>query len=109
MPLQILTLEPKQPREIVPYTFDWSKFPAIAQGDSITAVSYVVYLSTDNPASYSAITAMVAVTYFTATTTTCDVGSGTDTEGTYVLRAFITCGATGRKYEQEGVFEVQEI
>lgn len=109
MPLQITTLEPKEPREIVPYTTDWSKFPSIAAGDSITAVSYAVYLATDNPASYTAITAMVAVTYFTATTTTCDVGSGTDTAGTYILRALVTCGGTGRKFEWEGQFVVKEI
>ena len=108
MPLSIITLEPKQPYEIVPYTFDFSRFPSIAQGDSISSVAFGIYDSTDAPSSPTLITAMVYATSYTDETATCDVGSGSDTEGAYILRCRITC-ASGRRFEQEGIFEVKEI
>lgn len=108
MPLSIISLEPKQPWEIVPYTFDFSRFPSIANGDSISSVAFGIYDSEDPPASPTLITAMVYATAYDNTTVTCDVGSGSDTEGTYIIRARATC-ASGRRFEQEGIFEVHEI
>jgi hypothetical protein len=105
--MQIVTLESKQPYEIVAYKFDFSRW--ITTLDPITQVAFGIYLKTDDPGNPTLIVPMIYGTGFTATTATCAVGSGNDTAGTYVCRARVTCGASGLRFEQEGVFVVKEI
>jgi len=106
MPLQIITLENKQPWEIVPYVFDFSKW--VQSTDPISACAFGIYVYPGNPVSPTLIPTMVYATDFGDTWISCDVGSGTDTEATYVIRARATTTA-GRRFEQEGIFEVAEI
>jgi hypothetical protein len=106
--MEIYTFEPKQPWEIVPYTFDFSRFPAIANGDYISSVAFGIYKSTDSPSSPTLITSMVYATAYDNTSVTCETGSGGDIEGTYMLRARVTT-ASGLRYEQQAIFTVKEI
>jgi len=105
--MQKVTLEPKQPYEIVAYKFYFDRW--ITSADPITQIAYGIYLNTDDPSNPTLIVPMIYATGFTGTTSTCAVGSGNDTAGTYVCRARVTCGASGLRFEQEGVFTVKEI
>jgi hypothetical protein len=108
----ILNLPDKEPWEIVGYRFDWSKYNVISDAtDTIASIAFVVYADGDNAESPTALTAMVYATDFSATAfwSQCDVGQTAvnDTEGTYVLRARITC-TSGRRYEEQARFRVKE-
>jgi hypothetical protein len=108
MGLTVITLEPKQPWEMVPYTIDFSRLSPFSAGvDAINSAAFSIYAITDT-SFLTNLTAMVGPISYTNTTATCRVGSGSDTAGTYILRCRVTCATTGDQYEQECHFTVSQ-
>ena len=106
--MKIVTLEDKDPWEIVPYQFDLSRNTAFSvNGDVIASLAFGIYTQGDDPSNPTLITAMVYATSWSGNVIQCDTGSGTDTVGTYILRGRVTC-VSGRRYEAWGKFKVKE-
>jgi hypothetical protein len=108
MGLTVITLEPKQPWEMVPYTIDFSRLSPFSAGvDKINNAAFAIFSSLDT-SFLTDLTAMVGPISYTDTTATCRVGSGNDTAGTYILRCRVTCATTADQYEQECHFTVSQ-
>ena len=108
MSAKITHLEDKFVWEIVPYQLDLSRNTAfLTNGDVISDVAFGIYAKGDDPETPTLLTTMVYATSYSGAVIQCDVGSGTDTVGTYILRGRATC-VSGRRYEAFGQFKVVE-
>jgi len=104
--LEPVDLPDKYPDEIVSYTLSALPISTIAQGlDYISAAVFSVYLESD--ATMASLPGWIgsAATFTPISATAPLVGTGSDSLGTYILKASVTC-PSGRVYVLKGRFSV---
>jgi len=106
MSLQIASLEPKQPSEIVVYKFNLNRNSAI-QDETLLSVAWTIYRADDTIKTDISAMQVSGGVDDTDKIVYVQVQAGTSSVQ-YVVRGLVTC-ASANVYEVQGIFSVKEI